>query len=135
MDTSNDADCFSFQVAEQGTFKLSSAHPSEHHYIHLYDEQQQEITGARSTASVLTQTLGIGTYYVRVYPYNNTFDLSTPYTLSFSGSVLGAPLTQDGYEENNSFATAKVIETAGSIQGYLDTSNDADFFRDRKSVV
>ena len=128
LDTSNDADFFSFQVAEQGTFKLSSAHPSEHHYIHLYDEQQQEITGARSTASVLTQTLGIGTYYVRVYPYNNTFDLSTPYTLSFSGSVLGAPLTQDGYEENDSFATAKVIETAGSIQGYLDTSNDADFF-------
>ncbi len=140
---SKDVDFFSFKVEQQGTFRLSSR-SSQQHYILVYNEQQQEMTRAESTAPVITGTLGPGTYYVGVFPFkpenfvaylDGTFYIgpsrpyfNTRYTLVFSGSVLGAPLTLDSFEENDSFATAKVIEAEGSIQGYLDTGHDADFF-------
>ena len=130
MDTSNDSDIFKFDVAARGTFKVNLAHPSLQHYIHLYDANLQLITNTgRSTAPVITHSLATGTYYARVVSYNSGYDLNVPYSLSFSGSVFGAPLTTDSYEENDSFTTATIIDAEGVIEAYMDTSNDADFFK------
>jgi len=141
---SMDVDFFSFKVEQRGTFRVSSR-SLQRHYILVYNEQQQEIGRAESTVPEITGTLKPGTYYVGVFPFkpedfvgylDGTFYIgalrlyfNTRYTLVFAGSVLGAPLTLDSFEENDSFVTAKVIETEGSIQGYLDTGYDADFFR------
>ena len=129
LDTSNDLDYFKFVVTTPGTFKAASIHPSKQHYLTLFDADQQVVASVVGIAPTLTHSLHIGTYYVRVYPYNSTFDLDVPYTLTLSGSVLGAPLTPDSYEENDSFVSAAKISSAGSVDAYLDTSNDLDYFK------
>ena len=128
LDTANDPDFFKFVVSAQGTFKLSSAHPTHSHYINLYNEAQQNVVGTYGTAPVLTQTLSPGTYYVRVYPTSHGYNLNVPYTLKFEGTVMG-DTSPDTNEQNDLFSTAKLVETAGSLEGYLDTANDPDFFK------
>ena len=128
LDTINDPDFFKIVVAAQGTFKVSSAHPTHNHYLHLYNEQQQVITNTYGTAPVLTQTLSSGVYYIRVHPVNNGHDLNVPYSLTFAGTVMGET-SPDVYEQNDLFSSALLVESAGSVQGYMDTIDDPDFFK------
>ena len=130
LDSSNDTDYYRFVVGdgEQGTLVLNSSHPSKQHYLQLYDGQQQRITYYSGTATELTRNLGPGTYYVLVNPISHTqYDLNVPYTLTFGGTVMGGT-SPDTYEQNDLFSSATAINSNESLQGYLDTSNDNDYY-------
>jgi hypothetical protein len=74
----------------------------------------------------MTQSLDPGTYYVRVVS-DSVSDLSTAYTLDFSGTVFG-DTSPDVYEENDSYTSASAVTDNATYNGYFDTINDADYY-------
>ena len=126
----DDLDYYRIDVTKRGTFKAVLSHPTAKSYLALLDSNYQVIVSSGgccgAAVNTLTQSLDPGTYYVRVTAAG-VADLSVPYSLTLSGTVLGGP-TPDVYEENDSFATATPITGNGSVEGFLDTANDADFF-------
>ena len=133
LDTINDADYFSFEVTTRSTFLVTIAHATSPSFMTLYNSQFAAVTNSGgccgAATHTMTQSLDPGTYYVRVLS-DNVSNLNTPYTLTFTGTAFNVP-SPDVNEENDSFATATLIGGDGPImlQGYLDTMNDADFYR------
>ena len=131
LDTWNDNDYFRFVVTDRGTFYTAISHPTGRSNVYLLNDQFAQLTYSGgvngATAHTIAWSLDPGTYYVQVRS-RSVSDLNTAYSLAFSGTVFGDP-TPDAYEENDSFTTAQLISSSGSIDGYMDTWNDNDYFR------
>jgi len=129
FDTWNDEDYYSFEVAEAGTFTVSVSHNTVNSYIYLYDDTRAKIVNTNyAKAQTLSQSLTAGTYYVRVFSLNNAYDLDSPYSIEFAGTVLGGT-TPDSQEENNFFDTATAVTAVQTLTSYFDTWNDEDYYR------
>jgi len=129
FDTVNDTDYYVVVVSTPGTLYATVTHNTVRGYIYLYDANQVLIASTGlATVNTLTRSLAVGTYYVRIFPGSTEYDINIPYSLQLGGSVLGV-VGPDLNEPNDSIATAKLISTTGSYQGYYDTVNDSDYFK------
>ena len=129
FNSGNDLDYYTFEVTERGTFHAKLSHSWIFNYMHLYNSTQEEITKTSNNKShTMTYTLNPGTYYILVYSNGTAYDLNRAYNLKISGTALGGT-SPDGYERNDSFDSATLIESVGLYQGYFDTQNDGDYYK------
>ncbi len=82
--------------------------------------------GSTATESVTLNGQAAGTYYVKIFGYNNAAS-STCYALTVTATPVNNCAT--AYEPNNSSAAAATIPLASTISAAISTSTDPDYYK------
>ena len=128
--TSGDNDFFKIttSVTTNNVFNLAGPSGVDFDLV-IYNSAGTQIgSGAGSTAteSVTLNSQAAGTYYVKVFGYNNAVS-STCYTLTATATSVTNCST--AYEPNNSIAAAATIPLATIISSAISSSTDQDYFK------
>ncbi|GAB6040918.1 hypothetical protein JCM17961_15920 [Endothiovibrio diazotrophicus] len=128
IETGNDIDFYKLEVAVVGSLNLSLTNEASGQYreLRLYNANQSSLRSVNVngvSSDQIDYTVTPGTYYLRVS--GNGYS-SQPYRLTVGGMVFGSS-DFDIHEPNEAFGTAVAIG-AGSTTGYIETSNDIDFY-------
>lgn len=90
--SSTDVDWFKVGISSPGTISFSLTVPSSNDYdLELYSPSGTFITGSYggtgSNESISYTTSTTGTYYIRVYGYNGSYNTTSSYTLTYNVTV------------------------------------------------
>lgn len=128
--TSGDIDFFKITTSTTTNNVFNLAGPSGVDFdMVIYNSAGTQIgSGAGSTAteSVTLNGQAAGTYYVKVFGYNNAVS-STCYTLTATATAVTNCST--AYEPNNSTSAAATIPLATTISAAISTSTDQDYYK------
>lgn len=134
--TTGDVDWYKFQLVNTATsqhsVRLDFLHSQGDLDLELRDSNGNVLTSSTSVSNSESISLAgraAGTYYVRVYGYNNATNPS--YRMTISGPAAG--IAADSREPNNSYAAANNLGTVQGEQTISDLTihqaNDDDWYR------
>ena len=127
--SSTDVDFYTFFVPASRHVRIDLALPAHLSYsLTLYDSAGGWLAfGAGYAEGVprrIDYSLTAGTYYIRVSGSSAEFDAASAYTL-----ILTSPLTGDRLEPNDTRGNAVPIMVGTTVESYVFTSNDSDWYR------
>lgn len=128
--TSGDIDFFKIttSVTTNNVFNLAGPSGVDFDMV-IYNSAGTQIgSGAGSTAteSVTLNGQAAGTYYVKIFGYNNAVS-STCYTITATATAVTNCST--AYEPNNSISAAATIPLATTISAAISSSTDQDYYK------
>lgn len=128
INPAGDVDIFSFQVNQPGvlSMRVSNVPSNLALTIHMLDpDLLQWITVSSVVAGNSVgfdwNACKMGKYYIRIFQPQNNFSAS-PYTVTASLNI------DDIYECNNSFDEAKSLVLNQSVNAYINSEGDRDYF-------
>lgn len=128
--TAGDNDYFRITTAAVSNIVYNLAGPSGVDFdMTIHNSAGTQIgagTTGTATESVTLNSQAAGTYYIRIYGYNNAFS-TTCYTLTATATAVNNCAT--AYEPNNSSAAAATIPLATTISAAISSSTDVDFYK------
>lgn len=128
--TSGDVDFFKITTSTTTNNVFNLAGPSGVDFdLVIYNSAGTQIgSGAGSTAteSVTLNGQAAGTYYAKVFGYNNAVS-ATCYTLTATATAVNNCST--AYEPNNSSSAAATIPLATTISAAISSSTDQDYYK------
>lgn len=128
--TAGDIDYFKLTTSVVSNVVFNLVGPSGVDFdMTIYNSAGTQIgSGAGSTAteSVTLNGLAAGTYYIKIFGYNNATS-STCYSLTATATAVTNCGT--AYEPNNTSATAAAIPLATTISAAISTSTDPDYYK------
>lgn len=134
--TEGDNDYFRITTASVSNIVYNLAGPSGVDFdMTIYNSSGTAIgsgTSGTATESVTLNGQAAGTYYIRIYGYNNAFS-TTCYTLTATATSVDN--CSAAFEPNNSSAAAATIPLAATISAAISSSTDVDFYKVTTSAV
>lgn len=128
--TAGDIDYFKITTSVVTNAVFNLAGPSGVDFdMTIYNSAGTQIgSGAGSTAteSVTLNGLAAGTYYIKIFGYNNAAS-STCYSLTATATAVTNCAT--AYEPNNTSAAAATIPLATTISAAISSSTDPDYYK------
>jgi len=128
--TAGDVDYFKITTSSTTNNVFNLAGPSGVDFdLVIYNSAGTQIgagTGSTATESVTLNGQAAGTYYAKVFGYNNAVS-ATCYTLTATATAVSNCST--AYEPNNSSAAAATIPLATTISAAISTSTDQDYYK------
>ena len=120
-------DYYRFDLSQHSDFSLSLNGLSADADVHLLDSQggmvASSVNGSVAAESI-SQSLGTGTYYVQVFPYDSS---NTNYTLTLAATASSIP-----DQAGNTLATARDIGILHNSQSFFDfvgSTDTNDYYR------
>ncbi|MNX83951.1 hypothetical protein D3C86_1157300 [compost metagenome] len=134
--TVGDNDYFRITTAAASNIVYNLAGPSGVDFdMVIYNSAGTQIgagTSGTATESVTLNAQAAGTYYIRIYGYNNAVS-ATCYSLTATATPVANCST--AFEPNNSSAAAATIPLATTISAAISSSTDVDFYKVTTSAV
>jgi hypothetical protein len=128
--TSGDVDYFKITTSTTTNNVFNLAGPSGVDFdLVIYNSAGTQIgagTGSTATESVTLNGQAAGTYYAKVFGYNNA-NSTTCYTLTATATAVTNCST--AYEPNNSTSAAATIPLATTISAAISSSTDQDYYK------
>lgn len=128
--TSGDLDYFKITTSTTTNNVFNLSGPSGVDFdMTIYNSSGTQIgsgAGGTATESVTLNAQAAGTYYIKIFGYNNAVS-STCYSLTATATAVTNCST--AYEPNNSTSAAATIPLATTISAAISTSTDQDYYK------
>lgn len=132
IESSNDVDYYKFVITKNSNLVITLNNLVKDYDIKLYNRYQEEIgqsiAASKTREKIKVDNILPGTYYLKIYGYEGTFDESQCYELNITASP-ATPLCSNNYEPNDSFEEAYPIDIFTTYYASIGSSRDVDYYK------